>query len=232
MKILIVEDEPPIAAYIERCTRALLKPATCRIDTVHTLEEARAHLRSEPVDLCLLDLNLSGANGYDLLQEAMALPPQVIIVSAHAEQAITAFDYGVIDFVPKPFTPERLQKAFRRYRQKKPGPPHTKYLVYRLGYENRLLAIAEIAYFKATRIFVEAHLRDGRRVLLEKHLNQLERILPDSFIRIHRSYIVQIDQIDHFRPEPGARQCMHLKDGTVLPISRYRYKALRQLFKR
>jgi two-component system response regulator LytT len=232
VKILIVEDEPPIAAYLERCTRALLQPAACRIAKVHTLEEAKAHLRGEPVDLCLLDLNLSGASGYDLLQEAMALPLQVIIVSAHTEQAITAFDYGVIDFVPKPFTAERLQKAFQRYRQKKQAAPRTKYLVYRLGCENRLLAIAAAAYFKATRIFVEAHLLDGRRVLLEKHLNQLERILPDSFVRIHRSYIVQIDQIDHFLPEQGTRQRLHLKDGTVLPISRNRYKALRQLFKR
>jgi two-component system response regulator LytT len=232
VNVLIVEDEPPIAAYIERCTRSLLQPQHCRIEAVHTLEEARARLRGEPVDLCLLDLNLSGASGFELMKEALALPPRVIIISAHAEQAVTAFDYGVVDFVPKPFTLQRLQKALERASARKPDPARTKYLVYRLGPENRLLDIAAVAYFKATRAFVEAHLRDGRRVLLEKHLNQLERMLPDSFVRIHRSYIVAIDQIDHYRSGQGARTLLHLLDGTVLPVSRYRYKALRQLFKR
>jgi two-component system response regulator LytT len=232
MNILIVEDEPPIAAYIERCTRSLLQPRPCRIDAVHTLEEARARLRRQPVDLCLLDLNLSGASGYELLREALALPPRVIIISAHAEQAVTAFDYGVVDFVPKPFTLQRLQKALERARARKPGPARTKYLVYRLGPAHRLLAIAAVGYFRATRMFVEAHLRDGRRVLLEKHLNQLERMLPDAFVRVHRSYIVPIDFVDHFRSGRGAPPRLQLKDGTVRPVSRARYKALRQLFRR
>jgi DNA-binding LytR/AlgR family response regulator len=230
--ILIVEDEPPIAAYIERCLRSLLQPKPCRIEAVHTLAEARTRLRGEPVDLCLLDLNLSGASGFDLLQEALARPLQVIVVSAHAEQAVTAFDYGVIDFVPKPFTPERLQKALQRARARRPGPPRAKYVVHRLGGENRLLPVEEIAYFQASRILVEARLADGRKVLLEKHLNQLERILPDYFLRIHRSFIVNVRHVDHFGHEPGAGQRMRLKDGTTLPISRTRYKALRKLFNR
>jgi two-component system response regulator LytT len=232
VRILIVEDEPPIAAYIERCARDLLRPLPCRIDVAHTLEEARARLHGEPVDLCLLDLNLSGASGYDLLKEALARPPQVIIVSAHAEQAITAFDYGVVDFVPKPFTPERLQKALRRARARKPGPARAKYLVHRLGGENRLLPVEEVAYFKASRIFVEAHLAGGRQVLLEKHLNQLERVLPDYFLRIHRSYIINVRHVDHFGHAPDAGHRMQLKDGTVLPISRPRYKVLRRIFDR
>lgn len=230
MKILIVEDEPPIAEHIERCLRRLLAPGAPRVRLAFTLEEARDRLRAEPFDLCLLDLNLSGSSGYDLLQEALALPPRVIIVSAHAEQAITAFEYGVVDFVPKPFTLERLGKALERARARRPGPGRAKYLAYRLGRESRLLEVAAVAYFKGARVFVEARLRDGGRVLLEKHLNRLELVLPPSFLRVHRSYIVAIDLIDRFGRGPSSQPFLRLKDGTLLPVSRRRYPALRRRF--
>ncbi|MBN2399557.1 MAG: response regulator, partial [Candidatus Aminicenantes bacterium] len=141
MRILIIEDEPPIAKYIERCTRSLLKGHIRRIDAVHTLEDARHYLRKNRIDLCLLDLNLSGTDGYELLKQALAMPFQSIIISAHAEKAVTAFEYGVVDFVPKPFTVERLQKAFDRFLKKDSAPGCTKHLVYRRGKENHLLAV-------------------------------------------------------------------------------------------
>ena len=231
MRILIVEDEPPIAEYIERSTRSLLQGLIRRIDVVHTLEDARHHLRENKIDLCLLDLNLSGTDGYNLLKEVLAMPFQSIIISAYAEKAVTAFEYGVVDFVPKPFTVERLQKAFDRFLAKDNAAGFTKHLGYRLGKENHLLAVADVVFFKAVRIFVEAHLGHGRKVLLEKHLNQLERILPGGFIRIHRSYIVNIRHIGCYRHCGESRYRLQLKDGTVLPVSRYRYPVLKQILK-
>ena len=231
MRILIVEDEPPIAEYIERCTRFLLKENSPQIFVVYTLEAATHYLQKQGIDLCLLDLNLSGSDGYDLLKQALAMPFQSIIISAHAEKAITAFEFGVVDFVPKPFTPERLQKAFDRYLGKSSAPSQMKYLVYRLGKENRILAVTDVVFFKAIRIFVEAYLADGRKVLLEKHLNRLERILPEDFIRIHRSYIVNIRHIGCYRHCGESRYRLQLKDGTVLPVSRYRYPVLKQILK-
>ncbi len=226
MRILIVEDEPPIADYIERCTRSLLNDRIRRIDVVHTLDEADFILRKRRVDLCLLDLNLSGTDGYDLLKTAMSMPFLSIIISAHIERAVEAFEFGVIDFVPKPFTVERLQKAFDRYLEISAAPVHAKYLAYRLGHENRLLETRDVSYFKATRVFVEAYLHDGRKVLLDKHLNQLEQVLPDRFFRIHRSYIVNLDHIGSYLHTGASRYRMVLKDGTVLPVSRFRYRAL------
>lgn len=231
MRILIIEDEPPIAEYIERCTRSLLQGLIRRIDVVYTLEEAEFYLRKKAIDLCLLDLNLSGADGFELLKKALAMPFQSIIISAHAEKAIRAYEYGVTDFVPKPFTSERLQKAFDRYLGKSPAPSHMKYLVYRLGNENRLLAVEQVVFFKAIRIFVEAYLGDGRKVLLDKHLNQLERVLPDCFIRIHRSHIVNIHHLENYQHSLENGYRLHLKDGTVLPVSRSRYRTLKQLLK-
>ena len=232
MRILIIEDEPPIAEYIERCTRSLLQGLIRRIDVVHTLDDARHHLRENKIDLCLLDLNLSGTDGYNLLKEVSTMPFQSIIISAYAEKAVTAFEYGVVDFVPKPFTVERLQKAFDRFLGKSPAPAHMKYLVHRLGRENRLLAIDKIVFFKAVRIFVQAHLQDGGKVLLDKHMNGLEHLLPDRFLRIHRSYIVNADWIECYQHSGVSRYRMRLKDGTVLPISRSRYPELHRLLKK
>lgn len=227
MRILIVEDEPPIARYIEQCTRSLLKTLIRRLDTVYSLEEAFEYLQRKSIDLCLLDLNLSGSDGYELLKQVMAMPYRCIIISAHTEKAVTAFEYGVVDFVPKPFTPERLQMAFDRYLGSGQGPSPVKYLVHRRGSGNHLLALEEVVYFKAVRVFVEAFLQNGGQVLLEKHLNQLERILPDSFLRIHRSYMVNIHHIEQYGYSGETGYRMRLKDGTVLPVSRYRYRALR-----
>lgn len=232
MTILIIDDEPPIAAYIESLTRTILKDKVDHIHIIHTLEEARIFLQTKTADLCLLDLNLSGSNGFDLLKSIMVLPLQCIIISAYCEKAITAFEYGVIDFVPKPFNSNRLQLAFDRYFNIAAKNVHTKHLVYRLGNQNRLLGLEDVSHFTACRIFVEAFTRDGRKILLEKHLNQLERMLPDHFVRIHRSHLVNLHEVSSYQRQNPSGHELCMRDGTRLPISRHRYAHIQKILNR
>ena len=231
LRILIVEDEPPVARYIERCCRSILKGKIQALDIHHSLRDAVSYIFQKPIDLCLLDLNLKGENGYELLRSAVSGAFHTIIISAHTDQAIEAFKYGVLDFVPKPFEEEDLRSALDRYLDRVVGSRNiaTQYLSTRKGKSNVVFPVAEVLYFKAADVYVEAHLQDGKIELLSKSMDRLEQILPSRFFRIHRSYFVKISQIQSYTPvKEGACQ-VFLKNGDVLPLSRRRRKDLHRL---
>ena len=105
------------------------------------------------------------------------------------------------------------------------------YIVYRVKNENCLIPVSHIRYFKAARHLVEVHHENGQTELVEKPLNRLEEILPDNFIRTHRSYIVNLDFTGSYRYTSGGLYEMHLKDGEILPVSRSRVHKLKILLK-
>lgn len=87
------------------------------LDQIHafqSLSEGLAYVNSNPIDLLLLDLNLNGENGFDILKQTASLSFHTIIISANKDQALKAFEFGVLDFVPKPFNKARLELAFNR----------------------------------------------------------------------------------------------------------------------
>ncbi len=112
MRILIVEDETVIARRLERLVRQILGQQLVWLKRADCLAAARADLESFPIDLMFLDLNLHGKDGFGLLEHAVAGAFHTVIVSAHTNQALRAFEYGVLDFVAKPFDKERLEKTF------------------------------------------------------------------------------------------------------------------------
>lgn len=230
MRVLIVEDESPIADYIEQSLRAILGRTLKNVQFAYSLDEAGEQLARKNVDLCFLDLNLNGRDGYEILERAVARPFPTIIISAHIEQAARAFEFGVLDFVPKPFSQERLRQALDRYSNRQKSPIPARFLTFRKNNRNGLLPIGEIILLKATRYLVEVWMSDGRRELIEKPLNMLEKILPDSFARIHRSYLVNLDQVESYKHLGGSRYAVRLKNGVDLPLSRHRLGALKRLF--
>ncbi|MBN1938365.1 MAG: response regulator transcription factor [Candidatus Aminicenantes bacterium] len=230
MRVLIVEDEPPIADYIEKSLRAILGAELKDVQTAYSLEEAGIRLARKNIDVCFLDLNLSGRDGYEILEKAVSRPFQTIVISAHTEQAARAFEYGVIDFVPKPFNRDRLRLALDRCLSLQKNPFPARFLTFRKNNRNGLLPIGEILLLKATRYLVEVWMKDGRRELIEKPLNRLEKILPESFARIHRTYIVNLDQVESYKHLGGSRYAVRLKNGGILPMSRHRLPELKRLF--
>ena len=230
MNLLIVEDEPPVARYIERCCRNILHDKIKSIDVYHTLKDASAVIQKKTIDLCLLDLNLRGANGYDLLRLSVSEPFHTIIISAHTEQAVEAFQYGVLDFVPKPFEEDDLRSALDRYFDRvQKQKLITKYLTVKKGQSYAVFPVDEVLYFKAADVYVEAHFKDGKVELLSKTMERLEQILPWQFFRIHRSYIAALSTIRSYTHVEGGTCKVILRNGDVLPLSRRRYKELIRL---
>lgn len=227
MNILIVEDEPPIAADIEDYVALFCGRDKNRITVCHSLDEAQEVLGREKLDLLLLDLNLSGKNGFDILRDTLARRFHTIVVSAYTDRAIEAFELGILDFVAKPIDKERMKLAFDRFfgRRKIEGKG-AKYIVVRKFSQNFMVNVDEICFFRAVGYLVEIHREDGKRDLIEKALNFLEQILPERFVRVHRSYIVDITRIASYRRLVTGVYEITMKDGTKIPLSVSRLKNL------
>ena len=227
MKILIIEDEARIAKRIERMTRNFFDKDV-QILLCDSLENGLNTIDQQPIDLMLLDLNLNGEDGFDILKVFVAKSFQTIIVSAYTEKAITAFAYGVLDFVPKPFDESRLAQAFMRFTTPgKQSGQDTQFLAVKKAKAIRLISIKDIRYIKGAGIYTELHLSDGRIELHDKSLESLEKLLPPTFERIHKSFILCWHEADKLVVEAGGKYSMLLKNAEVLPVGRSKYKEIR-----
>ncbi|HEX8173076.1 MAG TPA: LytTR family DNA-binding domain-containing protein [Thermoanaerobaculia bacterium] len=218
MRIAIVEDEAVVARRLERMVRALVD-ASDTIEIAPSRAAARELLR-RPLDLLFLDLNLNGRDGFALLEEAAASRFHTVVVSAHHDQALRAFEYGVADFVPKPWSEERLRRALERVRGSEPSPART--LMVRKGRELRAILARDVVYVRGADDYAELHLADGSTHLHEKSLTQLETLLPDEFARVHRSYIANLTQVSAMRND-----ALVMRDGSVIPVGRVYRATLR-----
>jgi two-component system response regulator LytT len=221
MNVLIVEDEAVVARRLARLTRAILGPRLGSLETAATIEAALGRLRERSLDLVFLDLDLNGDDGFRLLGEAVAGAFQTIIVSAHAGQAIRAFEHGVTDFVVKPYSEDRLRQALGRVDQREPAlRDRLRVLAVRRHGEVRLLALDVIIRIAAADDYSELHCEDGTAWLHDKTLAALEHLLPARFERVHRSHIVDVRRIASWQVAEGSRYHLVLDRGDQVPASR------------
>lgn len=229
MKILIIEDEPAIARRTKRLTQSILGKQVQGIHICNSVESGLAYLAKENTDLLLLDLNLHGADGFSILEQMVAAPFHTIIISAYKEKAITAFEYGVLDFVPKPFNRHRLAKAFQRFQKPSAtSDPEAKFLAIQKKGRYQMIAIEELLYIKGAGIYAELFFKDGNKEIHNKNLDKLSQLLPAHFDRIHKSYIINNQEIEELLVDPGSKYTLVLKGDIKVPISRSKYKRLRE----
>ncbi|MEQ8712308.1 MAG: LytTR family DNA-binding domain-containing protein [Cyclobacteriaceae bacterium] len=228
MNILIVEDESRIAKRIERMTRYIFGNSLQSLKHINTLSEALTFIENNSLDLVLLDLNLNGDDGFDLLSTAVAESFHTIIISANKDQALAAFEYGVLDFVPKPFNQDRLEQAFNRAIVKdKIETNSVKYLAVKKRRQIQLIPIEDVMYTKGAGAYTELYLSDGTKELHDKSLEKLEQLLSNAFERIHKSYLVKVSEIHEIKVSSGSKYTVELKNGERLPVGRTKYKDLK-----
>ncbi|GAA4278697.1 LytR/AlgR family response regulator transcription factor [Aquimarina mytili] len=228
MKVLIVEDESRIAKRIERMTRDIFGDTLESLKYINTLHEALPFIENNELDLVLLDLNLNGANGFDLLATAVSKSFHTIVISAYKDQAITAFEYGVLDFVPKPFNRERLEQALNRtMANEKIETNEIKFLAIKKRHRIQLIPIEDVLYIKGAGVYTELFLADRKKELHDKSLEKLEQLLSNTFERIHKSYLVKMSEIKEIIVESGSKYMIELKNGERIPIGRTKYKDIK-----
>ncbi len=228
MNILIVEDEARIAKRIARMTRAVFGDSLKSLKHSNTLDGALEVVENNELDLLLLDLNLNGESGFNLLTKVISESFHTIVISAYKDQAITAFEHGVLDFVPKPFDQDRLSQAFNRLNNKeKTENAAIKFLAIKKKGRIQLVSIENVLYIKGAGAYTELFLEDGTKELHDKSLEKLEQLLSYSFERIHKSYLVKMSEINEILVESGSKYMAELKNGLRIPIGRTKYKDLK-----
>jgi len=227
MNILIVEDESRIAKRIERMTREIFGNALQSLEHVDNLPGALKFIENSSLDLVLLDLNLNGDNGFDLLTTAVSKSFHTIVISAYKDQAITAFEYGVLDFVPKPFNRDRLEQALSRTITKEKTETNTIILAVKKRHRIQLIPIEDVLYIKGAGVYTELFLVDGKKELHDKSLEKLEQLLSPTFERIHKSYLVKISEVKGIIVESGSKYMAELKNEIRIPIGRTKYKDIK-----
>src|SRR5690606_27720519 len=151
-----------------------------------------------------------------------------IIVSAYADRAITAFEYGVLDFIPKPFDLERLRRGVTRFEDI--GSRQTcgaRYLSFKQAGTIKLVEVEKLDYVVANGHYSDLISGDETR-LHDKSIERLLAILPPNFERIHRSYLVNMNRVSELIIESGGRYWVKLTSGKLLPLGRSRFADIKQ----
>jgi DNA-binding LytR/AlgR family response regulator len=193
---LIVDDEPNAIHIIEDYIQDT--PGFTVAGAAGNAMEAYHLLRSQKIDLLFLDIQMPVISGFQLLKN-LDHPPVVIITTAHRDYAVEAFDFDVLDYLLKPISPERFNKAVNRFREnfseQGSAPDHRlpgeSILTVRSNRREIRLTTAEILYLEARGDYVAIHTVKGEKHLTLGTLTGLFKRLPGKeFARIHRAYVV------------------------------------------
>ncbi len=228
MKILIVEDESRSAKRLERLLRKEIVDPRLEIFLEQSVNTGLQFIETFAIDLLFLDLNLKGQDGFDLLQQIVSNSFHTIIVSAYAERAIEAFGFGVLDFVPKPISPKRLNQAISRFYEQNRTSNLTKYLSVRHRNNIELIVVENIIYLQSKDHYSEVHNKDGTVRLHTKSLEKLLAILPPEFERTHKSYIVNMNFVKKIQSFSGSTYKLELTNAEILPMGRSRTRNIKE----
>lgn len=231
-RVLIVEDESMIGNRLVRLFSELLSARQMQpeVAIAASLSEAKQALQNSHYHLISLDLNLSGDSGFELLQHACCSAAQCIVVSAYREQALTGFEYGVLDFVAKPFSRQRLDKALSRAMDDnaKAMDNVTKYLLVKNGGSILRLLLSDIESVSGYGNYSQLHLQNGIQHLHEMGLDALLKILPPSFLRVHKSHILNLDKFLELTSLGGGQYQLRTQSGSMIPVGRSKVQELKQ----
>jgi two-component system LytT family response regulator len=248
MRALIVDDEPPARARLRRFLEAepdveLIAECASGPEAVETIMRTAPHV-------VFLDVQMPVMNGFDVLA---ALPPgplpAIIFVTAYDEYALRAFEVHAVDYLLKPYSRERLREALACVRARstpdelvgirqgllalaaelRSGREQPGRIAVRADGRVFFISIADIDWVEAAANYVRLHARGEAHVLRESMKNMEMRLPTRSFLRIHRSTIVNIDRIRELQPWFHGEYIAILYDGTKLTVSRAYVDRLHEL---
>jgi len=247
LRVVVVDDEEP--------ARRLLREYLSRVPEVELVAEcangfeAVKTLAEHPADLIFLDIQMPKLDGFEVL-ELLEGEIAVIFVTAYDEFALRAFEVNAVDYLLKPIAEERVAEALDRarariaaagnsrgvdipedslLRQSRRARRPLERILIREGSRVHVLPVESIDYFEARDDYVfVAH--GGKRLAKLQTLSELEDLLdPDRFVRIHRSFIVNVARLAKIELYAKDSRIAILTDGSHLPVSRAGYGRLRKL---
>ncbi|MBT1687648.1 LytR/AlgR family response regulator transcription factor [Dawidia soli] len=201
MKCIIVDDEPLAIEILESYAAKL-----DNLEIAGTFRNALAaftFLQENTVDVIFLDIQMPRLSGIDFLK-TLKDPPKVIFTTAFREYALEGFDLEVTDYLLKPISFERFLKAVAKVQSPQvtspppPPEPRDNYVYFKVDKKMIKTRIADILYIESIKDYVKVRTPD-REIITQQKISYLEESLPrETFLRIHRSFIINVDRVDAY----------------------------------
>jgi two-component system LytT family response regulator len=242
VKALIIDDEQLARQLIRNYLKSFAE-----IEIIGECEngfEGVRNIAELKPDLIFLDIQMPKLNGFEML-ELIDNPPEIIFITAHNDFAIRAFEMNAVDYLLKPYSQERLISAVQKAADKirtgsgkdknidqlihQPLSEKLERIVVKTGTKIKVIPVDKISYLEAQDDYIMLytdegkHLKQGTMKYYEDHLDS------SKFIRVHRSYIVRIDQVVQLEPYSKDNYLLKLKNGTALKVSRNGLKNLKDM---
>lgn len=243
MKAILIDDEP--------LARSIVKEYLQHYPQIEVVQECndgfegvKAIMQHQP-DLVFLDIQMPKISGFEML-ELIEEPPAVIFTTAFDEYAIKAFENNAVDYLLKPFSRERFDKAIRKLteQQNKPAdkpdtsslletaaqlPQQNRRIVVKIAGRIRIIPVDEVHFLEAADDYVKIHTRDGN-FIKNRTMGSFEQVLDaQQFVRCHRSYIVNVQFITRLDPYEKESYLAILKSGEKVSVSKTGYVKLRKV---
>jgi len=241
IKAILIDDEPLARSVVREYLQAY--PEVTVVQECNDGFEGLKAISQHQPDLIFLDIQMPKINGFEML-ELIDQPPSVIFTTAFDEYAIRAFESQAVDYLLKPFSKERFDKALRKWLQaKKAGtdvappdlaersqqPEESNRVVVKKGSNIIIIPVHNIHFIEAFDDYVKIHTKEGF-FLKKKTMSHFEKTLDQKqFVRVHRSFLLNIQELTRIEPAEKDNHIALLKSGTKVPLSTSGYARLRDV---
>ncbi len=239
-RVILIDDEPLARSVIKEYLQDYPEISVVA-ECSNGFEGVKAIQEHKP-DLIFLDIQMPKINGFEML-EVLDNPPAVIFTTAYDEYALRAFEANALDYLLKPFTRERFAQALNKWKTSHDQtgsdtrevlanmtqPEERNRIIVRFNGEIRIIPSAEVYYFEAFDDYVKIFTKDDY-FLKKKTLSHFEEVLdPARFMRVHRSFLLNLDHLTKIEPYEKNGHIALLKNGRTVPLSRNGYSRVREL---
>jgi len=242
MNAILIDDEPLARMMVKEYLQSY--PSITVVQECNDGFEGVKAIQQYQPDLVFLDIQMPKINGFEML-ELVENPPYVIFTTAFEEYAIKAFETHAVDYLLKPFSKERFDKAIQKLLQQQKNttpqsteavletaaqsPVQSNRIVVKDGGKIKIIPVTQVQYLEAADDYVKIITPDGS-FLKKKTMQYFEQSLePQQFIRIHRSYIVNAQLITRIDPYEKESHLALLSTGAKLPVSKAGYLKLKEV---
>lgn len=242
MKVIIIDDEMLARSIVKEYLQDF--PGLELVQECNDGFEGIKTIQQHQPDLVLLDIQMPKINGFEML-ELIESPPAVIFTTAFEEYAIKAFETHAVDYLLKPFSKERFAKAIQKWQLQNQqerknttaellnssglNPAQQNRVVVKDNGKVKIIPTASIRYLEAADDYVKIYTADGV-FLKNKTMGYFEETLESqNFIRIHRSYIINVQLITRIDPYEKESHLAVLSIGVKLPVSKTGYAKLKEV---
>jgi two-component system LytT family response regulator len=238
MKAIIIDDEPLARMVVKEYLQGY--PHITIVQECNDGFEGLKAIQQHQPDLIFLDIQMPKINGFEML-ELVDNPPQVIFTTAFEEYAIKAFDAHAADYLLKPFSKDRFDKAMQKL-QVQPSsatqavvesaleiPVQANRIVVKDNGKIKIIPVGQVHYLEAADDYVKIHTAEGV-FLKKKTMQYFEDTMPgQEFIRVHRSYIINSQLITRIDPYEKDSHLVLLTTGARVPVSKAGYSKLKEM---